>query len=182
VRDAFRALGHDAWSCDIQPSSNPSEYHIQDDIRNVLDRDWDLLIGFPPCDFLTGANNLRGWWIIESADFLAGQDAALGFFEILANAPVPRIALENPVGYLSSLYRKPDQVIHPYQFGDPYTKPTCIWLKNLPKLIPSNIVEVERAWVGSYRTKGARDKNTRSLTFPGIARAMAEQWSNGDET
>jgi hypothetical protein len=176
VRDAFRKRGHDAWSCDLLPADDGSEYHYQDDVRNVLGRGkpwailpWDLMIAHPPCTHLavSGAR----WFKNKQAE----QAEALEFVRFLLDAPIPRIALENPVSIISSRIRKPDQVIQPWQFGHGETKATCLWLKNLPKLKPTNIVEGREARVHKLPPSPDRWK-LRSVTYTGIAEAMAEQW------
>ncbi len=171
VRRAFRALGHDAWSCDLLPAEDNSPHHYQGDARfYVLGRSWDLLICHPPCTHLavSGAR----WF----KDKMAEQAEALGFVRELLEAPIPHIALENPVSIISSRIRKPDQIIQPWQFGHGETKATCLWLKNLPKLTPSNIVEGREARVHKMPPGPDRWKE-RSRTFEGIAQAMAHQWS-----
>jgi site-specific DNA-cytosine methylase len=171
VRDAFRARGHDAWSCDLLPSEIPGK-HYHADILAVLREqmeEWDLMIAFPPCTHLavSGAR-----WFKEKRD---QQKAAIAFFMALVNAKVPRIAIENPIGVMSSRYHKPDQIIQPWQFGHGETKATCLWLKDLPKLVPTKIVEGREQRV--YRMPPGPDRwKERSRTYPGIAEAMAEQW------
>jgi len=190
VRRAFRELGHDAWSCDILPAEDGSEFHMQCPIEGVLhdayvDRmldgrsPWDLMIAHPPCTHLavSGAR----WFKDKQKE----QEDALAFVELLMDADIPRICIENPVSIISSKIRKPDQIVHPYMFGDPFTKATCLWLKGLPKLEPTNIVDKgERhitksgrslpAW---YNLPPSEDRGKiRSKTFEGFARAMAEQW------
>lgn len=169
VRDAFRARGHDAWSCDLLPSEVDNSYHFQEDVRQVIYRGWDLMIAHPPCTHLavSGAR-----WFKEKRD---EQMAALLFVNDLLNAPIPRIALENPISIISSQIRKPDQIIQPWQFGHGETKATCLWLKGLPKLTPTNIVEGREARVHRLPPGPNRWKE-RSRTFQGIADAMAEQW------
>lgn len=178
MRDAFRACGHDAWSCDILPSETPGP-HVQADILSVLDQGWDMMVAFPPCTHLavSGAR----WWPAKQAE----QAQALDFVRALLNAPIARIALENPVGKISSAIRKPDQIIQPWQFGDEATKTTCLWLKGLSPLVPTEIVGKGARHV----TKGGRSlpkwynlppsetrARVRSRTFSGIANAMADQW------
>jgi len=169
VRDAFIQAGHEAWSCDLLPSETPG-LHIQGDVLKVLDQGWDLLIAHPPCTHLavSGAR----WFKDKQTE----QAEALEFVRLLLDAPVPMIALENPISIISSRIRKPDQIIQPWQFGHGETKATCLWLKGLPKLTPTNIMEgrvnrVHRMPPGPDRWK------ERSRTFPGIAAAMADQWS-----
>jgi len=169
VRDAFTSQGHEAWSCDLLPSETPGN-HYQGDIRDMLTDQWDLLIAHPPCTHLavSGAR-----WFKEKVQ---EQAEALEFVKMLLSAPVPRIALENPVSIISSRIRKPDQIIQPYWFGDPYQKTTCIWLKGLVKLKPTNIVEGREQKCWKEPPSPDRWKN-RSRTYPGIAAAMAIQWS-----
>ena len=169
VRRAFRAAGHDAWSCDLLSAEDYSAYHYQEDVLKVLQRKWDLMIAHPPCTYLavSGAR-----WFKEKA---VEQAAALDFVRALLNAPIPRIAIENPVSVISSRIRKPDQIIQPWQFGHGEVKATCLWLKGLPKLTPTNIVEGREARVHREPPSPDRWKN-RSRTLTGIASAMAEQW------
>jgi hypothetical protein len=168
VRDAFTARGHDAMSCDLLPTEKPGP-HYQGDVIELLDDGWDLMICHPPCTHLavSGAR-----WFKEKAE---EQERALWFVSLLLRAPIPRIALENPVSIISSRIRKPDQIIQPWQFGHGETKATCLWLKNLPKLVPTNIVEGREARV--HRMPPGPDRwKERSRTFAGIAEAMADQW------
>ena len=169
VRSAFRAQGHDAWSCDLLPTEDGSVFHIQEDVYKHLGWGWDLMIAHPPCTHLavSGAR-----WFAEKR---AEQEAALDFVRELLAAPIPRIALENPVSVISSHIRKPDQIIQPWQFGHGETKTTCLWLKNLPKLQHTAIVDGRVARIWREPPSPDRWKN-RSRTFPGIAKAMAEQW------
>lgn len=169
VRQAFRDIGHDAWSCDLLPSEDDSEFHIQGDVIRLLDKDWDLAIFHPPCTHLavSGAR-----WFNEKQ---VEQAQALDFVRMLMTAPVPRIAIENPVSVISSRIRKPDQVIQPWQFGHGETKATCLWLKGLPKLEPTNIVDGREARVHKMPPGPDRWKE-RSRTYLGIAEAMAAQW------
>lgn len=168
VRRAFRALGHNAWSCDLLPAEDGGE-HLREDVLNWLDFGWDLMIAHPPCTHLavSGAR----WF----ADKRTEQAEALDFVRVLLDADIPRIALENPVSIISSRIRKPDQVIQPWQFGHGETKATCLWLKNLPPLQPTNIVDGREARV--HRMPPGPDRwKERSRTFEGIAAAMADQW------
>jgi site-specific DNA-cytosine methylase len=168
VRDAFAVAGWDAWSCDLLPSERPGN-HIQGDVREALGAGWDMMIAHPPCTHLavSGAR-----WFREKA---REQADALEFVRLLLGAPIPRIALENPVSVISSKIRKPDQVIQPWQFGHGETKATCLWLKGLPKLRPTNIVEGREARV--HRMPPGPDRwRERSRTFRGVADAMAKQW------
>ena len=169
VRDAFAAKGHDAWSCDLLPSETPGQ-HIHGDVRTVL-MDFDLMIAHPPCTHLavSGAR----WF----KDKRVEQDEALSFVRWLLEAPVPRIALENPISIISSRIRKPDQIIQPWMFGHGETKATCLWMKGLPPLKPTNIVEGREARV--HRASPSPDRwKERSRTLKGIAEAMASQWTN----
>lgn len=171
VRDAFIAGGHDAMSCDLLPSDSPAGKHYQGDVRDVLNDGWDLMIAHPPCTDLavSGARHFAA----KIAD--GRQQAALDFVRDLMNAPIEKIAIENPVSVISSKIRKPDQIIQPWQFGHGETKATCLWLKNLPLLIPTNIVDGREAVVHRMPPSADRWKK-RSTTYLGIAAAMAEQW------
>ena len=186
MRNAFAALGHDAWSCDESDTETPGN-HIRGDVRSVLygtrSGEWDLIVAHPPCTHLA-ASGAR-WWPNKLED----QAAALSFVFELTQAPCPRIAIENPVGRLNSEFRKPDQIIQPWQFGDPEWKTTCLWLKGLPKLVPTDIVKPDQTRGGGKRPgrissrihrmgPGPKRQIERSRTFPGIAAAMAEQWGN----
>lgn len=221
VCKAFRALGHNAFSCDLlKCSGGHPEWHFDHDITNVLDKtdlilengeiaridgDWDIMIGHPPCTYLavSGAK----WYYHPEDKYLPiekrrphpkfpnrarDREDGVAFFMLLASANVKRIAIENPVGIMSSRWRKPDQTIQPYMFGDPYSKGTCLWLKNLRKLHPSKETDNRGEWIvfgsgkklpkwysdGLTKTKTAEERRTmRSKTFPGIARAIAEQWT-----
>ena len=172
VREAFRKRGHEAYSCDLLPSEDLSNFHFQDDVLNRLHDGWDMMIAFPPCTHLavSGAR-----WFSQK---VTQQKEAIDFFMQIVNAPIPRIAIENPIGIISSLYRKPDQIIQPWQFGHGETKATCLWLKNLPKLNPTNIVSGREHRIHSMPPDPNRSRE-RSRTYSGIARAMAEQWSTG---
>lgn len=169
VRRAFRARGHDAWSCDLLPAEDGDPHHFEGDVLARLGDGWDLMIAHPPCTHLavSGAR-----WFKDKRE---EQAAALAFARALLDAPIPRIALENPISVISSHIRKPDQIIQPWQFGHGETKATCLWLKGLPPLIPTNVVEGREARV--HRMPPGPDRwKERSRTFPGIAEAMAEQW------
>jgi hypothetical protein len=170
VRRAFRASGHDAWSCDLLPSEDDSEYHIQDDVRTLLSEKWDLMIAHPPCTYL--ASSGARWFKNKTRE----QAEAIAFVELLASAPINKIAIENPIGVLSTHMRKPNQIIQPWWFGHGETKSTCLWLKNLPHLIPTNIVDGREAKVHRMPPSPNRWKN-RSRTYTGIAQAMASQWA-----
>ena len=192
VCKAFRENGHEAYSCDIVPcSGGHPEWHLQQDVLPLLKEKWDMIIVFPPCTYLTVTGNR--WFNIDRYGEKAIQrhkdrKDAIDFFMTFANADCEKIAIENPVGIMSSEWRKPNQIINPWQFGDAFEKKTCLWLKGLPELKPTNIVEIPprkrfdsgksmpswyaEAW---HLPKEERAK-LRSKTFPGIARAMAEQW------
>ena len=169
VRDAFAARGWDAWSCDLLPSEKPGNHH-QCDVLEILDEGWDIMVAHPPCTHLavSGAR----WF----KDKLPEQAAALDFVRLLLAAPIPHIALENPVSIISSRVRKPDQVIQPWQHGHGETKATCLWLKNLPRLTPSNIVEGREQRIWKMPPSADRWKE-RSRTLSGVAGAMANQWT-----
>ena len=170
VRDAFASMGHFAMSCDLLPSDAPG-LHYQGDVTDILDQGWDLMIAHPPCTHLavSGAKHF-------AAKRESGvQQEALEFVRLLLNAPVPKIALENPVSIISSKIRKPDQIIQPWQFGHGETKATCLWLKGLPKLVPTNIVEGRDDRIHKMPPSPDRWK-LRSTTYQGIADAMAAQW------
>jgi hypothetical protein len=185
VREAFRARGHDARSCDLLPADDHSYWHYQEDVRVLLDGGWDLMIAFPPCTHLavSGAK----WF----KDKVEEQKEALDFVAELLSAPIPRIALENPVGIISTKIRKPDQIIQPYQFGEDASKKTCLWLVNLPPLRPSRYVEPRivggrKLWAnqtpsGQNKLGPSPDRaRIRSITYQGIADAMADQWGGLD--
>ena len=171
VRRAFRARGHDAWSCDLLPAEDGATEHFQGDVRDVLHLRWDLMIAHPPCTHLavSGAR-----WFKEKQQ---EQAEALDFVRLLLSAPIPRIALENPVSVISSHIRKPDQIIQPWMFGHGETKATCLWLKSLPPLTPTQIVDGRAARVHRMPPGPNRWKE-RSRTFAGIAEAMADQWGS----
>ena len=173
VRDAFRARGFDAWSCDLLPTEGDPQWHIQGDAMPLLGDGWDLLIAHPPCTDLavSGARHFAE----KIAD--GRQQRALDFVQALLDAPIPCIALENPVSVISSKIRKPDQIIQPWQFGHGETKATCLWLKNLPRIKPTNFVEGREARVHRMPPGPNRWKE-RSRTFQGIADAMADQWGD----
>jgi site-specific DNA-cytosine methylase len=172
VRDAFIAAGHDAWSCDLLPSERRGP-HMQGDVRDAVrfGGQWDLMVAHPPCTYLavSGAR----WF----KDRRPEQEDALAFVRLLMDAPIPRIALENPVSVISSRIRKPDQIIQPWMFGHPETKATCLWLKNLPPLVPTDIVDGRKPRV-HYASPGPDRWKERSRTLTGIAAAMADQWGS----
>mgnify|MGYP003628636400 CR=1 FL=1 len=170
VRQGFTLRGHEAWSCDLLPTEIPGN-HYQSDIREVLDQQWDLLIAFVPCTDL--ASSGARWFKQKRAD--GRQQASIKLFMDIVNSGIPQIAIENPIGIMSTHYRKPDQIIQPWQYGHGEVKSTCLWLKNLPLLQPTNIVEgrEQRIW----KMPPSKDRaKMRSLTYAGIAQAMAEQW------
>lgn len=170
VRDAFAARGHDTWSCDLLPTERPG-HHLQCDVRDVLGGGWDLMVAFPPCTHLavSGAR-----WFSEKQ---TEQREALDFVRLLMNAPIPRIAIENPVSIISTRIRRPDQILQPWQYGHGETKATCLWLKNLPKLKPTRIVAGRLARVHFEPPSPERAMN-RSRTYTGIADAMAACWGS----
>jgi len=197
----FRRLGHEAYSCDIQPcSGGHPEWHYQQDVFEVIGMGWDMMIAFPPCTFLTvtGARWLYNKDKTRNEARWIEQDLAVEFVKKLYYSNIPKIAIENPVGKLSSLWRKPDQIIQPYYFGDEAQKTTCLWLKNLPQLqhngtanlFDSNITHSGKGKMVTTSTgktfskwywetskgKGKERQIMRSKTFPGIAKQMAEQW------
>ena len=168
VRTAFAALGHDVWSCDLLLSEQPG-HHLQCDVREVLADGWDMLIGFPPCTYL--CNSGARWWAQRQEE----QADALAFVRCLLDAPIARIALENPEGRISTAIRRPDQIVHPFWFGDPYMKKTHLWLQGLPRLTPTQMVEGREQQCWRAPQSRNRAKN-RSRTYPGLANAMAAQW------
>jgi len=196
----MRKRGHNAFSCDTAPcTGGHPEWHIQDDIKNHLNDGWDLMIAFPPCTHLAVSG--ASWFKIKQAD--GRQQKAIDFFLSLANAPIEQVGIENPIGIMSSEFRPPDQIIQPYYFGDPHRKATCLWLKNLPLLkhyseddlfyskthVDPEIITMKSKQTGRVRSYSKWEYNCatkidpnqrgseRSKTFPGIARAMAEQWT-----
>lgn len=175
VRDAFSALGHDAMSCDLLPTETPGQ-HYQGDVRDVIDYPWDLAICHPPCTHLS----VSGARHFAEKRLDGRQQSAVSFFMMLAKADIPRIAIENPVCIMSSMWRKPDQIIQPWQFGHGETKATCLWLKNLPLLVPTEIVDGREARIHMMAPGPDRAKE-RSRTYEGIAKAMANQWSESEK-
>ncbi len=198
----FRKLGHEAYSCDLKPcGGGHPEWHKQGDVMDIIGEGWDTMIAFPPCTHL--ALSGAAWFEAKRKD--GRQQEGIDFFMNMVHAPIERIGIENPMGIMSRVYRKPDQIIHPYHFGDPFQKTTCLWLKNLPKLkieyhdSPLFGVSVDKgemfewtdgksgktkkmplwyAQAKGFGGKGAKDHGEkRSKTFNGIARAMADQWS-----
>lgn len=211
----LRKLGHNAFSCDVEPcSGGHPEWHIQsdvlplingccsfytvDDTKHDIDSKWDVLIAFPPCTYLTSAGTRHYSLKCNPPEKVKARERerekAVQFFMEFVNADCDKIAVENPVGYMNTHFRKPNQIIHPYYFGDPYVKRTCLWLKNLPELLPTNILEKPEpmyicqgekckgkaiGWCEGIKgtTGGQKGRaKARSKTFPGIAKAMAEQW------
>ena len=170
VREAFAARGHEAMSCDLLPTERPGA-HYQGDVRDVLSACWDLLIAHPPCTDLA----VSGARHFEEKRLDGRQARSIAFFMELARAPVPRIVIENPVCIMSRLYREPDQIIQPWMFGHGETKATCLWLKNVPKLQPTNVVEGRDDRIHKMPPSPDRWK-LRSETYAGVAEAMADQW------
>jgi hypothetical protein len=170
VRDAFTALGDNAVSCDLEPSDRPGP-HYQGDVRDILANDWDLMIAHPPCTYLTVSG--ARWF----ADRQAQQDEALAFVRTLLAARIQKIAIENPVGVISTRLRKPDQIIHPWMFGHGETKGTCLWLVGLPRLRPTGYVDGRSPRI-HHMPPGPERSRLRSQTYPGIAAAMARQWGS----
>lgn len=197
VRNAFATKGHDAWSCDLLPTEQLGQ-HYQGDVRDMLDDRWDLMIAHPPCTYLTLTGNR--WFKSEYRDRFPDREErrqeAINFFMLFANAPIPKICIENPIGVISSSWRKPDQVIHPYYFGDSASKATCLWLKGLKKLyfsrddnlfedktvVESDLVmtksgkRISKWYLDTFKLPREEWSHYRSKTFQGIANAMAEQW------
>lgn len=186
VRDAFRKHGHDAWSCDILPTEGDPKWHIQGDaIEVIYGKNWDLLIAHPPCTYLSRAG--ARWWKDPARQLLA--DKAAEFVYSCRDAPINKIAIENPIGQLNKRWRYPDQTIQPYQFGHPYSKATCLWLKGLPTLFHTDVlneyVPLLPSNVGAGRRSGQKSSpgvvhsaKEAARTFQGIADAMAEQWGS----
>ena len=191
VREAFRLRGHDAWSCDLLPTEIPGQ-HIQDNVLKHLNDGWDMVIAFPPCTYLTSAGLFHNK---KSEERSIKTVEAAQFVKTIMNCAVHKIAIENPSGYLNTHWKKPSQILNPFQFGDEYVKRTCLWLKNIPKLVfysynnkfgTNHIVKPKYYYISSgsnYRSgatldpsKAKRNSSDRSRTFQGIANAMAEQW------
>lgn len=181
VREAFKKRGHDAWSCDLLPTDIPGQ-HIQGDAIEVINRGWDLMIAHPPCTHLAVSGSRHFAKKIADGRQQQGIDLFMGF----VTDKIPKWCIENPVGIMSTLYRKPDQIIQPYEYGHPFTKKTCLWLKGLSRLLPTNIlIKPETGWENQSFTADGRyggfnsqfaGGHQRSKTFQGIADAMAEQW------
>lgn len=192
VCKSFRAKGHEAYSCDtVECSGGNPEWHIQDDVLNIIKKGWDMMLAFPPCTHLAVSG--AAWFADKIND--GRQQQGIDFFMSMINAPIDRIGVENPIGIMSSEYRKPDQIIHPYYFGEEFSKPTCLWLKNIPLL--QHFAETDlfdtKTHVGKgefvtaksgrrgakwnwWLPPGPDRAKIRSRTFQGIAKAMAEQW------
>ena len=173
VANAFRDHGHAAYSCDLAPcSGGHPEWHLQQDVVPLLVEEWDMIVSFPPCTHLavSGAR----WFAAKRED--GRQQKAIDFFMLFANNRCPRVAIENPIGIMSTIWRKPDQIIQPWQFGHGETKATCLWLRGLPLLIPTNAVEGREQRVWKMAPSPERSK-LRSKTYEGIALAMADQWN-----
>lgn len=190
VTKEFRSLGHEAYSCDIEPcSGGHPEWHLQQDVLPLLEQEWDMVIAFPPCTHLA----VSGAHLFAKKKADGRQQQGIDFFMHFANCKCPRVAIENPVGIMSSVWRKPDQIIQPWQFGHDASKKTCLWLKGLPKLIPTDVIIKD---IYSNQTKDGQNKvlhngkwigfnnpltpKLRSKTYEGIAKAMAAQWSNAN--
>jgi hypothetical protein len=188
VRDAFARRGHDAWSCDLLPTETPGLHH-QGDVLDVLGNGWDLMIGHPPCTYLCG---MGVWWNHKRPERWPMTHAARDFVEALWQAPIRRVAIENPIGFLNRNWMPPSQVIQPWQFGHEANKPTCLWLRNLPPLTATQVVGRGKFYVKangsrmsawSHKTSGTRKEERAriaSRTFTGIADAMAQQWGELD--
>jgi len=194
VRDAFAKRGHDAWSCDIQPRftdiDKPDKRHLCLDVSHILGENWDLVIAHPPCTYLcvTGNRWFKPEYATRFPDRPKQRERAINFFSEFTKLDwVEKVCIENPVGIMSRLYRKPDQIIQPFQFGHKEAKKTCLWLKNLPPLKPTKIVEPEYTtyksgkrmatwYADAIKLPKEERENLRSKTFQGIADAMAEQW------
>jgi hypothetical protein len=181
VRDAFLQRGHEAMSCDLLDTDSPGP-HYQGDVRDIIHDSWDLMIAFPPCTYLC-SSGLH--WNKRRPERAAQTEEALEFVRFLMDAPIPRIAIENPIGCISTRIRKPDQVIQPWQFGHPESKSTCLWLKNLPALTPTRVLAKPASGRWENQTASGQNKlppsddrwKIRSKTYAGIAAAMASQWS-----
>lgn len=185
VRDAFLVRGHDAWSCDLVDSDKPGP-HIRGDVRKVVQRPWDLMIAHPPCQFLSVSGM---HWTTRGLRPRHLTDDALALVYDLMQAPIPRICVENPIGIISTRIRKPDQIVQPWMFGHPDSKATCLWLKGLPLLIPTDILPKPPGGRWSNQTPSGQNKlgpspkraKIRATTYPGIANAMADQWTMAGE-
>lgn len=184
VRRAFEAFGHRVWSCDILPAEDGSTHHIQRDVRKILDEGWDLMIAHPPCTYLA-VSGLH--WNKRRPERAQKTAEAYEFFMALWNADIPRVCIENPIGCMSRLWRKPDQIVQPWQFGHDASKATCLWLRGLPLLTHTNVLEGGRKARRANQTASGQNRlppspdrwKLRSITYPGIAAAMAAQWGTG---
>jgi hypothetical protein len=180
VRDEFSARGWDAWSCDFEPSDTPGQ-HYRGDVRDLLTQRWDMMIAFPPCTYLCSSGM---HWTTRGLRDPKLTDEALAFVHLLLNSGIHRIAIENPIGIISTRICKPSQIIHPWQFGENASKATCLWLKNLPLMKPTIVLEKPLSGRWANQTASGQNKlgpsptrwKERSRTFRGIAQAMAEQW------
>lgn len=183
----MRKMGIEAYSCDILATSGPHpEWHLQHDVLPLLEQDWDMIIAFPPCTHLAVSG--AAWFEAKRKD--GRQQQGIDFFMHFANAKCDKIAIENPIGIMSNHYRKPNQIIQPFMFGDPFSKKTCLWLKGLPELTPTNIVgtgekvtyasgkSMPKWYADAYSLPPAQRSKVRSKTFDGIAKAMATQWGS----
>lgn len=185
VRDAFQRLGHEAVSCDLLPTDAPGP-HYQGDVSDIIAEGWDMMIAHPPCTYLC-SSGLH--WNKKRPERAAKTEEALRFVEFLMNAPIPRIAIENPIGCISTRICKPDQTIQPWQYGHPESKATCLWLKRLPMLVPINVLSLPESGRWQNQTASGQNKlapnpdrwKIRSTTYQGIADAMASQWSKWEE-
>ena len=184
VRDAFRARGHNAWSCDLLPTEKHPEWHYESDVLDILNHGWDLMIAHPPCTYLCNSG-VR--WLKNNPERQKLREQAVEFVKTLWAAPIPKVCIENPIGHLSTSWMKPSQIIQPFDHGHPDWKSTCLWLRGIPLLQPSNIVFPEQITGGGnkpgrissrlHRLPPSEDRwKLRSKTYEGIAKAMAEQW------
>lgn len=185
VTKQFRLLGHEAYSCDIIPTSgNNPEWHLEQDVTPLLEQHWDMILAFPPCTHLAVSG--AAWFKEKIAD--GRQQQGVDFFMLFANAKCEKIVIENPVGIMSTKWRKPDQIIQPFEYGDSFSKKTCLWIKGLPKLQPTDIVDkgeqtkfksgksMPKWYADAFKLPPKERARVRSQTFPGIAKAMADQW------
>lgn len=194
VRGRFETLGFDAWSCDLQPNRNKNAKHYQGNVFDIINDGWDAMIAFPPCTHLAVSG--AAWFEQKRKD--GRQQEGIDFFMAMVNAPIKRIAIENPMGIMSTIYKKPTQIIHPYYFGDEASKKTCLWLKNLPPLYHNaqpNLfdtkvthvgkgemiefksgVKMQKWYADAWRLPKEERSKLRSKTFPGIAQAMVDNW------
>lgn len=180
VREAFRRRGHDAWSCDLLPATDSSDFHIQDDVIPHLYKDWDLMIAHPPCTWLCQAmrtNAARKDRPAITPVFEWQRKRAFEFVQFLHDCAIPQVCVENPIGYLNGAWRRPEQTIRPWMFGHDYAKDICLWLKNLPPLLPTRIVSPPYRKLDFWSDKrNPSGYSLKSVTFHGVAEAMANQW------